>query len=136
MNQSCPDSLSLKPYSHKLGFAACTNASAQATKFGDETLLSVGQAMLGMASVVCPAAHVGKGTILGGQASAEAGSDLTAQMLYLGAPATALFKSPVRLGVGSLCAPCPACHERNSSLVNGQKRRETRSCLEAGQSLI
>lgn len=89
--------------------------------FGDETLLSVGQAMLGMASVVCPAARVGKGTILGGQASAEAGSDLTAQMLYLGAPASALFKSPVRLGVGSLCAPCPACHERNACLVNGHK---------------
>jgi hypothetical protein len=92
--------------------------------------------MLGMASVVCPAARVAKGTILGGQASAEAGSDLTAQMLYLGAPASALFKFPVRLGVGSLCAPCPACHERNASLSMAIKRRETRSFLEAGQSLM
>ncbi|KAK9916399.1 hypothetical protein WJX75_002178 [Coccomyxa subellipsoidea] len=57
------------------------------------------QAMLGLASVLCPATRVGKGVVLGGQASAEAGADLLAQMLYLGAPATALFKSPVRLGV-------------------------------------
>ena len=58
--------------------------------------------MLGLASVLCPATRVGKGVVLGGQASAEAGADLLAQMLYLGAPATALFKSPVRLGVSNL----------------------------------
>lgn len=60
------------------------------------------QAMLGLASVLCPANRVGKGVVLGGQASVEPGADLMPQMLYLGAPATALFKSPVRLGVSTL----------------------------------
>ncbi|EIE19942.1 hypothetical protein COCSUDRAFT_58179 [Coccomyxa subellipsoidea C-169] len=57
------------------------------------------QAMLGLASVLCPATRVGKGVVLGGQASAEPGADLMAQMLYFGTPATALFKTAVRLGV-------------------------------------
>lgn len=76
------------------------------------------QAMLGLASVLCPATRVGKGVVLGGQASAEAGADLMAQMLYLGAPATALFKSPVRLGVSNL-ANLTSCTELHHAAMMG-----------------
>ena len=55
--------------------------------------------LLGLSSVVAPATQVGKGAVLAGMASAEAGADLAPQMLYLGSPAAAMFKSPVRLGV-------------------------------------
>jgi hypothetical protein len=74
--------------------------------------------MLGLASVLCPATRVGKGVVLGGQASAEAGADLMAQMLYLGAPATALFKSPVRLGVSNL-ANLMSCTELHHAAMMG-----------------
>ena len=57
------------------------------------------QVLLGLSSVVAPATQVGKGAVLAGMASAEAGTDLAPQMLYLGSPAAAMFKSPVRLGV-------------------------------------
>lgn len=68
------------------------------------------QVLLGLSSVVAPATHVGKGAVLAGMASAEAGADLAPQMLYLGSPAAAMLKSPVRLGVSLAVTPLATLH--------------------------
>ncbi len=61
------------------------------------------QALLGACAVAMPGARIGAGSILGALAAAEAGADLRPMALFMGAPAKALAKSPVKEGVRRAC---------------------------------
>ncbi len=66
------------------------------------------QALLGACAVVLPGARVGAGAILGALSLADAGADLRPMMLFMGAPAKALARSPVQQGVRA--RPCRRGH--------------------------
>lgn len=82
-----------------------TAAPLDATHLVAATVEVAPQALLGACAVAMPGAKIGAGSILGALALADFGADLRAMALFMGAPAKALTKSPVKEGV----RPSPPC---------------------------
>lgn len=81
-----------------------TAAPLDATRVVAARVEAGDQALLGACAVAMPGARIGAGSILGALAAAEAGADLRPMALFMGAPAKALAKSPVKEGVRRACS--------------------------------
>ena len=112
-----------------------TAAPLDATRVVTARVEAGDQALLGACAVAMPGARIGGGSILGALAAAEAGADLRPMALFMGAPAKALAKSPVKEGVRRAClawadvlAPGSAEHWRVSRPLTAT-RWCWRSCM-------